>query len=595
MKKLTVLIMAALLPVLKPQSTDPFVGADMIVFNAKITTQNLAQPEASAVAVKRGRIYAVGSDAEILTLKHNDTKLIDADGRRLIPGLNDAHTHVLNERGYNYALRWDGVPTLKRALEMLSEQAKRTPEGHWVKVIGGWSPHQFKERRLPTMQELNNAVPNRPFIVQYAYNQAFLNDQAIRAFGVGTSRFPMLPGTVFEKDSRGRYTGVMSANTLMFVTMEGLVPQPSFEEQKSSLAQAINDMNGFGVTTAVDAGALEGYPQGHGPLRALMQDNLLNIRFSFLDLQFSAPPVVGEIEHITKWDPTSPGQNRHPGMEHGYEYEGMGELIRIALHDHEDFDKPAVIINTDSMHQYIREDIGKLVRRRIPFRMHNTYNENITHFLDALEAINRETPFEGLRWAVEHAEFISPENMDRVKRLGGGVAFEGKMALHGDGFMKTYSREEALQTPPFRLMLQKGVPLGLSTDGFRASSYNPWTTIAWAVTGKSVSGSTVLGESNRLTRAEALRLFTIGSAWFEHAEHEMGRIAPANLADFALLDADYFTVPDEEIKNISSVLTVVGGRVVFGTGEYSSLAPKLPEIIPAWSPIKHFGGYYNAN
>src|SRR5258705_7557400 len=163
MKKLITLLLAALLTVtVRAQTLVPPPGADLIVFNAKITTQNLAQPEASALAAKGGRIYAVGSDAEILSLKGNNTKVIDAGGRRLIPGIDDSHTHVINEKTSNYNVRWEAVPTLKRALEMLSEQAKRTPKGQWVKVIGGWSPHQFEVRRLPTIQELNKAVPDRP-------------------------------------------------------------------------------------------------------------------------------------------------------------------------------------------------------------------------------------------------------------------------------------------------------------------------------------------------------------------------------------------------------------------------------------------------
>jgi hypothetical protein len=165
------------------------------------------------------------------------------------------------------------------------------------------------------------------------------------------------------------------------------------------------------------------------------------------------------------------------------------------------------------------------------------------------------------------------------------------MALHGDAFIKTYSREKALQTPLLRKMADSGVPLAMTTDGFRASSYNPWIGIGWTVSGKSVSGSEILAKNNRLTREEALKLYTLGAAWFEHNENEKGKIAPGNLADFALLSADYFTVPEDEIKNISSVLTVVDGRVVFGTGKYNNLAPQLPEIIPTWSPIKYFGSY----
>src|SRR5258705_35185 len=599
MKKLIVLTIAVMFIVaLEAQSNDRFVGADLIVFNAKITTESLSQPLASALAVKRGMIYAVGTDAEILTLKDNATKLIDANGRRLIPGLNDAHTHILSERSFNYTVRWEGVPTLQRALEMLSEQAKRTPEGQWVKVIGGWSPYQFKENRFPTMEELKKAVPDRPLIVQYAYNQAFLNELAMKAFGVGTEKFPGMPGTEFEKDKEGHYTGIVHSYTFTFIALEFMVPQTPFDEQVSSLINVINDLNRFGITTALDAAAASGWSQGHTPIDLLVKENRLNIRFPFIDLQFgdvgSTTMVDAEINAITKRSPISPRENIHPTMPHGHEYEGAGEMLRLALHDHENFDKPAIIINKDSMYKYIEEDVTKLVKRRIPFRMHISYNENITPFLDALENVNRKTPLDGLRWSIEHAETITPENIARVKKLGGGIALDGKMALHGDGFIKTYSREKALQTPRLRMLVESGISLAMTTDAFRASSFNPWISISWMITGKTVSGSEILAKDNRLTRNEALKLFTSGPAWFEHQEDENGRIVPGYLADFALLNKDFFTIADDEIKSVTSVLTIVDGRVVFGAQEYSNLAPKLPETIPAWSPVKYFGGYYNS-
>ena len=598
MKKLIVLVAAITFTVnSRAQSNEQLIGADMIVFNAKITTGSLTKPEASALAVKRGKIYAVGTDAEILGLKDKSTKLIDAGGKRLIPGINDAHTHILNERSFNYNVRWEGVPTLQRALEMLSEQAKRTPEGQWVKVIGGWSPYQFKENRLPTIEEIRKAVPNRPAIVQYAYNRAFLNELAMKAFGVGTDRFPALPGTVFEKDKKGNYTGIVQGYTFTFISLESMVPQPSNEEQLSSIANAIHHMNRFGVTSAVDGAALMGYPQGHTQIQQLAKENRLNIRMPFIDLQFgdtnSASLVDAEINAVTRKSPISPGENLHPNMAHGHEYEGAGELLRVELHDHENFDRPAVIIDKEAMHRYIEEDITKLVEKGIPFRMHISYNENITSFLDALEAINQKTPLDGLRWSIEHAETIAPENIARVKKLGGGIALDMKMAMHGDGFIKTYGVEKALQTPRLRQLVDSGVPLTMTTDAFRVASYNPWIGISWMTTGKSVSGSEILAKNNRLTREEALKLVTVGSTWFEDQEGEMGKIIPGHFADFVLLDKDYFTIPDEEIKTISSLLTVVDGRVVFGVEEYNDLSPKLPETLPEWSPVKYFGGYYN--
>ncbi len=597
MEKTVTLITTIMLSIgLYGQSNAPFVGADLIVHHAKITTQTGAQPEASALAVKGGRIYAVGTDAEILALQDGHTKIIDADGRRLIPGLEDAHIHPLNERNFNYKVRWDGVPTLKRALEMLKEQAARTPEGQWVKVTGGWSPYQFAENRQPTIDELNKAVSNRPLYIQYAYNRGYLNKLGMKVLGVGTPGFPELPDAEFEKDKKGNYTGVISGYTFTFLALDAMLPAPTPEEEVSSLVHVIHDLNRFGLTSVLDATSIIGYPQGHQPLQTLVNENRLNIRFPFVDLgwdQSSTEPFVEtEINRITKMAPVSPGQNLHPTMEHGYEYEGMGEAIRGEIHDHENFDKPTYIIPRERMMKYAEEDVRKLIEKRIPFRMHVTYNENVTPFLDALDKVTQTTPLDGMRWSVEHAETITSENIERVKKLGGGIALDNKMAIHGDAFVKTHGIEKALYTPRLRALVNSGIPLSLTTDAFRVSPANPWLAISWAITGKSVSGSTVLAEDNRLTREEALKLYTIGAAWFESEEHEKGRIAPGNLADFVLLNKDYFSVPDDQIKSISSVLTVVDGRVVYGSGNYTNLVPKLPEPIPFWSPIKYFGGYY---
>lgn len=573
-------------------------GADLIVVNAKIFTGNRAQPDASALAVKKGRIYFVGSDAEILGLKNAKTKVIDARSRRVIPGIIDAHTHVLNDLAYNYNVRWDGVPTLGRALAMLREQAKRTPEGQWVKVIGGWSPFQFKENRFPTLDELQSAVPDRPMIVQYAYNRAYLNKRGIEALGLGTDRFPKLPDVEVEKDGRGNPTGVVHGYTWLFLALESMVPQPTIDEQVSSMIYSIRGLNQFGVTSVVDNGGRWPYPEAQARVDVLARDNRLNVRMPFVDLQLGNGGPVNmvdlELEAITRKAPISPGENLHPALAHGHEYRGAGEVLSGDVHDHENFDRPAVIIEPDKMQRFVEQDVLKLIRRRIPFRMHITYNENISPFLDALEMVNETTPLDGLRWSLEHAETISPENIARVKRLGGGIALDHKMALHADGFIKTYGREKALQTPRLRQLVDSGMPLAMTTDAFRASTFNPWVGISWMVSGKSVSGSEALAKDNRLSRAEALKLFTAGGAWFMNAESELGVIAPGHLADFAMLDRDYFAVPDDQIKFVSSVLTVMNGKVVFGAQDYSDQSPQLPAILPAWSPVKYFGSYHAA-
>lgn len=571
-------------------------GADLIVVNAKIYTGNRAQPEASALAVKKGRIFSVGSDEDILDLKNPGTKMIDAQSRTLIPGIIDAHIHVLNDLAYNYNVRWDGVPKLSRALMMLSEQAARTPEGQWVKVIGGWSPYQFEENRFPTLDELQKAVPDRPLIVQYAYNQAFLNKRAMEALGVGTDRFPKVPDTEIERDSNGNPTGVIHGYTWLFLALESMVPQPTFDEQVSSMVSSIHGLNRFGVTSIIDNGGRWPYPEAQARVEVLARDNRLNVRMPFVDLQLGNGGPVNmvdlEVEAITKTAPISAGQNLHPTLEHGHEYRGAGEVLSGEVHDHENFDRPAVIIEPETMKRFVEQDVSKLVKRRVPFRMHITYNENITPFLDALETVNATIPLDGLKWSLEHAETISPENIDRVKKLGGGIALDAKMALHADGFIKTHGREKALYTPRLGMLKDSGIPLAMTTDAFRAATYNPWVALSWMVTGKSVSGSEALASDNRLSRTDALKLFTTGAAWFMNTESEMGQIAPGNLADFAILDRDYFSVPEDQIKSVSSVLTVMDGRVVFGAQDYAGLSPQLPPILPDWSPVKYFGTYY---
>ena len=582
--------------VAQAQTTQEQPGADLIVINAKIFTGSRAQPEASALAVKNGRIYSVGSDADILGLKNSSTEIIDARSRTLIPGIIDAHIHVLNDLAYNYNVRWDGVPTLRRALTMLSEQAARTPKGQWVKVIGGWSPYQFEENRFPTLDELRSAVPDRPLIVQYAYNQAFLNKQAMEALGVGTDRFPKVPDTEFERDSRGNPTGVIHGYTWLFLALESMVPQPTFDEQVSSMVYSIHGLNRFGVTSIIDNGGRWPYPEAQARVDVLARDNRLNVRMPFVDLQLGDGGPVNmvdlEIEAITKTAPISAGQNLHPTLAHGHEYRGAGEVLSGEVHDHENFDRPAVIIEPEKMRRFVEQDVMKLVQRRIPFRMHVSYNENISPFLDALEKVNETISLDGLKWSLEHAETISPENIARVKKLGGGIALDAKMALHGDGFIRTYGRQKALETPRLRMLVDSGIPLAMTTDAFRAATFNPWVAVSWMVSGKAVSGSEILAENNRLSRTEALKLFTSGAAWFMNAEAELGIIAPGNLADFAVLDRDYFAVPEDQISSISSVLTIMDGKVVFGAQDYSALSPKLPDILPAWSPVKYFGSYH---
>jgi predicted amidohydrolase YtcJ len=201
----------------------------------------------------------------------------------------------------------------------------------------------------------------------------------------------------------------------------------------------------------------------------------------------------------------------------------------------------------------------------------------------------------GLHWFFDHAETISDRNIERVKALGGGIAVQHRMAYQGEYFLERYGKEQTKRTPPIKRMVELGVPVGAGTDATRVASYNPWVSLYWLVTGRTVGGTQMYDDSNRLDRLEALRLWTVGSSWFSTEEGKKGALAPGQLADLSVLSEDYFSTSEERIKVIESVLTIVGGKVVYAADEFAPLAPPPLPVSPDWSPVKHYGGYAPAN
>jgi predicted amidohydrolase YtcJ len=272
---------------------------------------------------------------------------------------------------------------------------------------------------------------------------------------------------------------------------------------------------------------------------------------------------------------------------------GAGEMLVFSAADFEDFLEPRPDL-PQSLEAELTEVVTLLARDRWPFRLHATYDESITRFLNVFEAVNRDVPFEGLRWFFDHAETISERNIEGVRALGGGIAVQDRMAFQGEYFIDRYGKQAAEDSPPIRRMLEMGVPVGAGTDATRVSSYNPWLSLYWLVAGKTVGGTVLYPKANRLERKEALRRYTVGSAWFSGEENKKGTIEVGKLADLAVLSADYFSVPEEEIKGIESLLTIVGGNIVYGAGEFARLAPPSLPVSPGWSPAGIYGGYHQA-
>jgi predicted amidohydrolase YtcJ len=563
--------------------------ADLILTNGKIATMAREGEFVQAVAVKDGKVMATGSNARMLRLKSATTQVIDAGGRTVIPGLNDSHLHVIREGlNYNMELRWDGVTSLKRALEMLKEQAARTPEGEWVKVVGGWNEYQFEEKRLPTLEEINAAVPDRPVFILYLYGLGFLNKKGVETLGY-TRETRYKDGEV-ELDAGGRPTGKLIAkpNALILYSTLAKTNKLGREDQLNSTLQYYRELNRLGVTSAIDAGGgFQNYPDDYGVTLELAREGKLTVRTSYY---LFAQRAGKELEDFQRWlSMTHPKKNDHMFYPNGFSAEGGGENLVASAADFENFLEPRPELPA-SMEGELEQVVSLLVKNRWPFRLHATYGESIDRDLAVIEKVNAKTPLNGLRFIVDHGETITDSQLARIKKLGGGVAVQDRMHFQGEAYWKRYG-EQVRQMPPIRTMLDMGVPVGLGTDGTRVSSYNPWPSLYWTVTGKTAGGMKIWRDKDVLSRYEALRLMTTGSAWMSGEEQLKGRIKRGQYADFVVLPQDFFTIDAEKIKRLESVLTVVNGKVVYGAGTYAPLAPQLPPVSPAWSPVAAYGGY----
>ncbi len=565
---------------------------DLIVLNAQVTTLDEARPEAQAFAVNDGLFTTVGSNEELRALISPTTRVFDAGGRRVIPGLNDSHCHaVRGGRFYTLELRWDGLGSLAQGLDMVATQAKRTPRGQWVRVIGGWSPYQFEERRMPTIAELNEAAPDTPVFVLYLYSQGFLNRAGVEALGIDETTPPPKGGR-YEFIDGGAILHASPDPTILYQTIAKL-PQLTAEQQAVSTRYFYRELNRFGLTSVIDAGGGGHlFPDDYGGSQALAAQGELPLRISY----YLFPQRPGnEHEDFTAWTTNyTQGHNTAHGHDHGFELEGGGEFLVWSAGDYENFraDRPDLAQRGDWQGE-LYAVTGLLVDKQWPLRIHATYGPSIALIMDVFERVEHNRGRFAPRWAIDHAETATTAELQRIKAMGGGIAIQNRMAFAGEDFVARYGAEAARFAPPVREMLDLGIPVGAGTDFTRVSSYNPWLGLHWLVTGQTLGGTQLFDVANTLTREEALRLFTIGSAWFSQEETVKGRIAPGQYADFAILSADYFTVPEPGIKKIESVLTVVAGEVVYAAEPFAGRVPvePLPPIEPAWSPVGAFGGW----
>lgn len=579
------------------QSMAQPVKVDTILHNAKIVTLDPTQAEATAIAIRDGVVVATGTDKDVLARRGEQTKMLDLGGRTVVPGLNDSHLHLVRGgRFYNTELRWDGVKSLERGLQMLSEQAARTPQDQWVRVIGGWSPFQFKEGRMPTPAELTKASPERPVFVLYLYSRGFLNKAAVEKLGI-TPKTEVPPRTRYEfTEDGGAIIHGEPDPTLLYKTI-GALPGLSEADQVNSTRQFYRELNRFGLTSAVDAGGGgHEFPKDYVGSFKLAEAGEMPIRIS----NYLFPQKAGEeMEAFKTWTKNwAVNVNQAEKLQHGFVVEGGGEFLVWSAGDFENWlaEQP-LLPDRPNWRKELVEATTYLVQQRWPLRIHATYDESIGHIMDVFEEVDAAEKkagrpgFAGIRWAIDHAETVKPANLKRIAALGGGINVQARMAYAGEYFIERYGKDAATHAPPLRDIIEAGIPLGAGTDATRVASYNPWVALNWLVTGKTVGGTETRAKRHRLSRIEALALYTVGSAWFSGEEALKGRLAPGQYADLAVLNKDYLTVPEEQIATIESVLTMTGGKVVYGADEFSGFAQPLPPVTPQWSPVARFGGY----
>ncbi|HUK07476.1 MAG TPA: amidohydrolase [Stellaceae bacterium] len=560
---------------------------DLILHRGLVTTLDRSKPTASAIAIAGGKFVAVGHDREIMALAGKATRVIDLKGRRVLPGLIDNHLHII--RGglnFNMELRWDGVRSLADAMAMLKGQVAITPPPQWVRVVGGFAEHQFAEKRLPTIEELNAVAPETPVFLLHLYDRAILNAAALRAIGY-TKDTPEPPGGEIVRDARGNPTGLLLAKPnagILYATL-AKGPKLPFEYQLNSTRHFMRELNRLGVTGAIDAGGgFQNYPEDYAVIQKLAQDGQLTVRIAYN--LFTQKPK-GEKEDFLHWTRAS----KYKQGDHYFRHNGAGEMLVFSAADFEDFRVPRPDMPAE-MERELDAVIRILAENRWPWRLHATYDETISRALDVYERVNQDIPLAGLNWFFDHAETISDQSIERIAALGGGIAVQHRMAYQGEYFVERYGSGAAEATPPIARMLAAGLKVSAGTDATRVASYNPWVSLAWLVTGRTVAGLRLYPQRNCLDRETALRMWTENVTWFSNEEGVKGRIEAGQLADLIVPDRDYFACAESEIADTTSDLTVVGGRIVYAARDfarYDEGAP--PPAMPDWSPVRAFGGY----
>lgn len=537
--------------VLRAQQQPP---ADMILTNGKIITVDDRFSIAQAVAIRGERIVAVGTTAEITRLAGPGTRRIDLRGRAVVPGMIDNHAHFQEEGAYwALELRFDGVDTRKQALELVRAKAAATKPGEWVFNLGGWSPDQFADNKKPfTRDELDKVAPNNPVFLQFTRSQQYLNSKAIETLGLEKMSQPWI-----ERDASGRPTGIIGvAGRNAIVDAAKFLDAPNGGKANlpmdvivASQRVMLRDLAKAGLT------ASGGQCLWEDLYRQFQREGTASMRFfcfrtvttggrgaGALDKQIAELATL-RYHDGDEWMDYSNYGERFPGG-------GGGDVIAPG---------PEPIASQEIWDAWGRFALAA-ARASIPVQLHTVTEKAIDAQLDQLEKVNKQVNLRPLRWAFMHMEGVTPPQIERMKKLNLFIALNPRPVVSG-GLLHRVQGDKGFAMPPMREIQDSGIMWGLGTDAFEVNQFRPFQMLYFAVTGKMVGGTVV--NTHTVSREAALIAHTKSNAYLFFRENDLGSIQPGRFADLVVIDRDYLTVPAEQIKDITSVLTMVGGRVVY--------------------------------
>jgi predicted amidohydrolase YtcJ len=536
-----------------PASANP---ADLLLINGRIITQDAASSVAEAIAIEAGRITATGSTAELRKLAAPSTEVIDLGGRTVIPGLIDSHIHAIRA-GFRYAteVNWEGATSFDEAFERLKSAAAHAQPDAWLIVAGGWTPRQFAENRRPTDAEIAAVVSGHPVYIQLFYGYALINAEGRDRLGMKTEA-DLPAGAKFERDREDHSTGWIVGNGAAIVSLYSRLPKPQIEKAIEGTRQFLRELSSLGLTGVIDPGGHNLAPEDYTALFHLWRAHELPLRVVYSIFAARPDKELEDFQAATQFLPMGTGDD-------WLRFNGIGECVTWGMY------------NNDSPSEADKEAFYRVARwaadQGLTLTVHWNNDRSVHHLLDVFERVNREVPVAPLRWSIAHLHDASDASLQRMKALGVGWLMQDGLYFAATSYIAERGEAQMQRSPPIGSALRLGLTVGGGTDANRVMIENPFVSLRWMLDGLTVDGVETRGTKEIPSREAALRTYTEGSAWFAHDENRRGRLMPGMLADLAVLSDDYFTVPISHIAKIKSLLTMVGGRIVYSSEPFSGL------------------------